>query len=524
MPKQRHFGERCDELSRDDFMGQRKGPWPQPAPDSPVGMAAEVLHPPEDDLKLWKRRTQRYYIRELVTKFPLALYNWFFQYRIDHLSDQEVAEMMTTSSYSKFLRKRTAAELRDTIFHERLAFADDVGYLISDFTTMKRVKPKPGMYAAPTVSLFAPKPGSKDYECLAIAIGHQEGADWRYVVLMPGDEDAWMLAKYFVIQGASHMICLSGHPASHFPYDTVNAVTVTALPKDHTLFRLLEPHLPLHLSVDHSVLQGRASIVSQSHRPIYSPFVGTNDNVRALVPTGYRGCDAPQELSRDPGCLQRQNYRKWSYPKDGGQIPSDYGRVLRAYYATVRRFVVKVVNHIATIADEGQRGLELHFIRHWADYIEQWLPGFPDEDSVLVDGDAADRFPNLTTAVTTYIWAVAVAHSLEHATFHRLGPHQTSFRLRVPPPTSRQCKGYARWQLVYGWDIFKATLAFEMFFKPHVIYPLADVQYRFHEPALAKAAAEFRADLAATDQALAAEGVRVDRYIRHHQLSTSIQY
>lgn len=512
------------ELPRTDFLGLRQGPWPQPAPDSPMGMVAEVLHPLAEDVRHWNWTARINYIKALVTKFPLALYNWFIHNRIEHLSDAECARMLTTSSYSKFLRRRSASQLDDTIFRARLgAFDAQTEYLLTDFTTMTLIRPYPGIHVAPTISLCARARPGDACVLLAIAIGHQERADWKYVVLTPEDRNAWTLAKYFVIQGAGHMISLSGHPASHFPYDTVNAITVSAVPMRHTLFRLLEPHLPLHLAVDNAVLQGGHSIVSETRGEIYAPFAGCSDEVRKLVPTGYQGFPAPEALGGAP----IQNYRPWTYPRNAGDIPSDYGRVLSAYYATVRRFVQKAVAHIDRMrgTDEGEE--ERYYIGIWAWHISQWLPGFPDRETILAPDDARpdEPMPRLTDALTTYIWDVAVAHSLEHSTFNRLGPHRTSFRVRVPPPDSREAPAHARSEILSGWDIFKSTLAFEMFFKPHVVTRLLDAQYRFGSESLRAAADEFKADLLETERRLEQlEHIRIDDYIRVGEMSSSIQY
>jgi hypothetical protein len=528
-----HFRE-AHNLPRDRFLGGRLGPWPQPAADSPMGMAAEVLHPLDEDKKRWNRTTLVRYIFELVTKFPVALWHWWVRHdRIEHLGDGKVARMMTRSSYSKFLRPRRPAQLDQTIFRERLGpFDRNLRYLISDFTTMALIKPYRGIHVAPTVSLFS-QPRSrtrtgrrKPCRLMAIAIGHPVGADWRYVVLKPGDGAAWTLAKYFVIQGAGHMICLNGHPASHFPYDTVNAVTTSALPMDHTLFRLLKPHLDLHLAVDRAVLEGGNSIVSQTRGEFYAPFAGPGPEVRKLVPTGYAGFDPPHGIALAGTRRQPKNYGRWMYPtpKTAGRIPSDYGIVLRAYYATIRRFVAEVVAHMYAQRDSEVGCGEQHYIRLWADYIAPWLPGFPDGGRILAPVKGREPWSNLTDAVTTYIWDVAVAHSLEHATFHRLGPLLTSFRIRVPPPTAPGGEEVKRSKIVHGWDIFKATLAFHMFFKPHVIKKLIDVEYDFPCPALQDAVKRFHADLAATEQRLIRNKVNVARYIRYDELSSSIQY
>jgi hypothetical protein len=490
-----------------------------------MGMVAEVLHPATAQRVRWNWTTRMNYLKALLTKLPLAFYNWFVHYRIEHISDAECAGMLTNSSYSKFLRRYRAADLMETDFR---AHVDDRNparpYLISDFTPMREIEPHPGVFVAPTIVLYARDHDEAPWALHAISIGHRDGEAWKHVVLTPDDGAAWTLAKYFAIQGAGHMIALTGHPATHFPYDTVNAVTVSALPVRHTLFKLLKPHLDLHLAVDNAVLEGGHSIVSETRGEFYAPFAGPSDQVRKLVAVGYIGYPSAGAEYRSPP-KPGPNYLPWTYPTGAGDIPSTYGRFLAAYYATVRRFVSVVVAHIDDLA-EPLRGEELYYIRCWARYIAHWLPGFPDEDEILAPDPAApgERYPRLVTVLTTFVWDVAVAHSLEHCTFGKLGPHRTSFRVRVPPPDSAQAPAYARSEILSGWDMFKSTLAFEIFFKPHNITLLKDVHYGFESESLRAAAEQFRRELRQTEERLRKDRIDVDAYARLDEMACSIQY
>ena len=312
---------------------------------------------------------------------------------------------------------------------------------------------------------------------------------WKQVVVTPADSHAWVLAKYFALQGGAHIVALTGHPATHFPYDTVNAVTQSSVPMHHTLFQLLQPHLRLHLSVDHAVLEGGNSVVSESRGTFYAPFAGPSDSVRNLVAAGYLGY--PNRLStytrNEPSAT---GIPAWSYANAVHDVPSDYGSFLKAYHQSIRRFVRTVV---ATIHSEEEH----YYIRRWAQYIADWLPGFPNGEQIMERDAHGD--PKLVDAVTTYIWDVAIAHSLEHRSFGAIGPHRTSFRVRVPPPDSTGAPAYRRSQILSGWDMFKSTLAFEMFFKPHNVELLKDVRYAFTDPLLIAAASQFKTDLAATE-------------------------
>ena len=520
----RTFQQRAFPLPRSAFRYGRTGPWPQPAADQPMFMAAEVMHLPKAEQKHWNWTVRINYIKAMLTKLPLAFYNWFVHSRIDHATDAECAWMLTTTCYAKYLRRRTAEQLKGSDFETTLGrFDPQREYLISDFTTMQDLDPYPGIHVAPTVVLFGRAASGKGYELLAISIGHLEGNRWKHLVLTPADSHAWTLAKYYAIQGAAHMTSLSGHPATHFPYDTVNAITVSSIPTAHLLFKLLEPHLELHLAVDHAVLEGGDSIVSERHGEFYAPYACNGTNIRQLVPTGYIGYPNPlskYEPSNEPG----PNYKPWTYPKAAPDIPTDYGRFLAAYYETVRGYVREVVGQIAALGDSAQGAEQRYYIQRWAHYIAQVLPGFPDEHAILAPGSDGDPYPNLVAAVTTYIWDVGIAHGLEHNSYYKLGPHRTGFRVRIPPPASRQIPAFSRKDVLHGWDLFKSTLAFEMFFRPHIVTHLLDSQYNFDDPALRAAAERFKQALRATEQRLVDEGVNLDQYARLHELASSIQY
>lgn len=509
-------------LPREDFMFLREGPWPQPAPDHPMGMCAEVLHPWKSEVKDWDRTAGWNYKKALITKLPLAIYNWLVHVKIDEISDAFFQERMTTSTYSKYLKLRDADYVRKTRFADRVEdISDNKQYLTQDFSPIQDVEPYPGMYVAPTVTLFERDDADSPARVLAISIGHLAGDTWQHVVLTPEDVNAWKLAKYFVLQGAAHMVVLSGHPATHFPYDTVNAVTQSAMPMKHTVFKLLKPHLRLQLAVDHAVLEGGNSVVSESRGEFYAPFTAPGTEVRQLVAAGFLGY--PHELSKyDKSNHPSDAYPAWTYPMGPKDIPSPFGEFLKAYYATVKSYVRKVVKHVTDMAGTQQGEEEIYYIRCWAYYISQWLVGFPNQDHILDLDDNGD--PLLVSALTTFIWDVSIAHSLDHRAFGLLGPHHTPFRIHVPPPDGREAPEYDRRDITSGWDMFKSTLGFEMFFKPHNIQLLKDITYDFESESLRAAAERFQADLVDTEKRLIERGIDVQQYAPLDEIACSIQY
>ncbi len=396
-------------LGRDEFMYKRRGPWPQPAPDHPMFMAAEVLHPARAEKWDWKMTAGLNYLKALITKLPLACRNWFLNSRMEHISDEQFTAMLTANTYSKYMRRRTADYFDDSNFVERLGPLDPgKQYFSVDFTPVQDIETYPGIYVAPTITLFERSGERETAVPLAISIGNLVGDKWQHNVITPEDENAWRLSKYFVLQGGAHVVTLSGHPATHFPYDTINAVTQSSVPMKHTIFKLLKPHLRLQLAVNNAVLEGGNSVVSESKGTFYAPYSGTGTNVRQLVAAGFIGY--PHLLSKyQPSETPTDAYPRWYYPMGPRDIPSDFGRVLSAYYSTVQSFVRKVVAEIVAMENTDRGQEEIYYITEWARNIARWLPGFPNDKEIMKLDDNGD--PKLVCALTTFIWDVSVAHT-----------------------------------------------------------------------------------------------------------------
>lgn len=506
-------------LPKSDFMYERSGPWPQPAPDHPMAMAAEVLHLPRSENWDWTLHSGLNYMLTMLTKLPLAIKNAVWHGWVTDMGDDLFSQLLTTTIYSKYLKRPSVQQHSELV--AQLGADRGGDHFVMDFCPIQDIEPYPGMFVAPTLTLFVRDGERGLYRPLGISIGNLVGDTWKHVVLTPGDGDGWSLAKYFVLQGAGHVTTLAGHPATHFPYDTVNAITKSSVPMKHVLFKLLFPHLRLALAVDNAVLEGAHSVVSETHGAFYAPYVAPGSEVRQLVAAAYAGYPHPlskyaKNQPHDP------NFPAWTYPLEPREIPSDFGRVLTAYHRTIKGFVREVVAFILARSGTDQGDEELYYIRCWAHYIAQWLPGFPDGDKILQPDAHGETV--LVSAITTYIWDVSVAHSLDHNNFFGLTPRHTPFRMRVAPPTSRDVPGYDRKKILHGWDLFKSTLAFEMFFKPHNVALLENVDYGFDDPALQEAAARFIQSLRQTEQALIKDGVDVAKYVPLSKIATSIQY
>src|SRR5262249_36767027 len=77
---------------------------------------------------------------------------------------------------------------------------------------------------------------------------------------------AWNLAKIYALQGAAYHMLFVVHPALHFPMDSVNAITKTAVPHIHLLFQLLYPHTAYQLTLDNAVLEGPSLLSMKTRR------------------------------------------------------------------------------------------------------------------------------------------------------------------------------------------------------------------------------------------------------------------
>ena len=152
-------------------------------------------------------------------------------------------------------------------------------------------------------------------------------------MLKPEDSERWRLAKYYVLQGANHCMNLIEHARVHFPSDAINAVTATALPKSHIVFKLLNPHARLSLGVNNSVLEGAGSLINRTTWTIYSPFAAPGIEVRRLLPFAWHG-------KAGNGA-----YRPFVYPREPRDMPTRYGVFLRKYYDVIYEFVSNEIRH-----------------------------------------------------------------------------------------------------------------------------------------------------------------------------------
>jgi hypothetical protein len=499
--------------SQDDFMFGRKGPWPQPSPSHPLGQAPAVVHLPRSEQLDWDLHIGSRYLRTLFWYSPVAAVKTAEHPCLAEIDDTTFDRLLTTGIYTKFLTPLARFALRDGLQQvlerspamkeppgpdPRDVFADlmhddGASYYVVDLTPIKSVRPYAGMYVAPTLSLVRKDQKNAPGRVLAIYIND--------LVLQPSDGAAWQLAKYFVLQAAAYGILFTIHPNIHFPYDPINAITVSALPTEHILFKLLSPHLRFSLALDNAVLESPGSVISNYRANPYDPFTARmKDGLSALFNAGYAGI---------PG---NPAYPPYTYAFAPKEFDSDYSTFLSAYYAPFQRFAREVLS--PKNLSPGDR-----YATRWANYIHNWIPSFPDGDEIWIGHRLAD-------AVAGFMWDVSVGHASDHGVFtSNILPTQYCFRLRLPPPASKQIRDFDRRHLSKPIDLFKTFLCTKIFFQPTNVTLLIDTEYAFNadvEPDLIAAQNQFHQDLRDTQARLREEGIPI--YMPLEKIARSIQY
>jgi hypothetical protein len=482
--------------TQNDYLYRRLGPWPQPSPDHPHGKAPAVVHIPPSEQRRWNRRIGRRYVIDLLTRWPKAAWLSITRPTYDDLSNEGFEALLTEGIYTRFL-----CPTLDPIDEERFApllaeAGDDTVFFKMDFSPIADVKPLPGMYVAASVVLVR-RDGDGPLKVVGI---------WINDLLLRPSDPAYHRAKYFVMQGAAYGILFTVHPNLHFPFDSVNAITKTAVPVRHPLFRLLEPHLDYQLALNNAVLNMPGTVIAENPKVPYAPFTArATDGLMAFFTAGYAGIEG------------NSAYPPYDYVERPHRTEGLYSAFLDAYYPPFLAFAKKVCQHI----DRGDP-----IVVDWARYIRQWIPGFGGvrkaERCRDLDFDIFDRPDRLPEVLAGFLWDVTVAHATDHQTFgHDIGVYQHCLRLRVPPPSS-PTDTCAQGDLVWRRDLFRAHLAEMMFFIPRTLQSLMTVEYRFEQPELCEAARQFKEDLRAVEASLDAKGI--PHYMGLYEFSASIQY
>jgi hypothetical protein len=509
-----------------DFLYGANGPWPAtPGNENACKVAPEVLMTgphciPEPEVKEWRATLGNYYSGENFLKFsgdaidyashllniPIGVLRraeimfdlgawyesgepWDFGDQkglYPALSDSTFAEMIAHGLLSKLMSRVDSSELASfpgVVNDETLEFWK------CDLTQMKVVRsPNAGEFVAPTVVLMSrsrsPAAGGEyDFRVEGIRIFAQSVRGGPYdqmALLQPGDGKAWQLAKYFALQGALVRVNLIDHPMVHFPFDAINAITKSVLPKSNRVLQLLLPHLLLSLMVDNAVLEGKHSLLNRTASFPYSPYPAAGEEIRKVFPYYWFGSEPPGN-----------SFPRYEFATEPRDIPSKYGSFINGYYEPILTFTKGVV---ASIPDS-----DWDAISFWADRVASWVPGFPNGQAIYKNGELLAR------TCAAIIWNGAIVHTADHWLMHDMfqREHPTPYILREPPlmaPTRGVDPDY-RPAVMLIRDAIPARLCDEFFFLPHSTTRLSDFKYDFSID-LGPVIAKFKQQMIAVDQQL----------------------
>lgn len=455
--------ESQQEAPPDQFLYGRKGPWPQPSPSHPLQEAAEVLNIPPIESLVWNSTVGKRLL-EMQQGYPgFAANAAILDQDLPIPGDDLFNQLMLNTAYSRFMKP---ASVTDRAYLDDSAGATKVWKF--DFSAMRLVKPLEGLYCAAVFCLFV-QDASGQRRCNKIVFRGDTAS--QNVPIGPSDPVAvWNLAKVFALQGAAYHMLFVVHPALHFPMDSVNAITKTAVPYTHPLFQAIHPHTSYTLALDNAVLEGPESVVNNNAQGTwFDPLMGNAYNLKLLFGAGYAGLD---------DAWYGDAYPAYDYMKPQMGFDSDYGRWLAAYFPPFQSFGKAVAKAILT-----KHAQDIYVIR-WARYNASYIKGFPDEHAIL-DMDC------LAQVVAIYMWNVTVSHGGDHYSFGRNVPAAYKFlRIRHRPPTiaPQPVAINTVSDVCSGDDLYRAEMAQQMFFGPHAMLPnLFDTLYPFTDKALFQA-------------------------------------
>jgi hypothetical protein len=469
------------ETNPKDYLHGRKGPWPQPCPVHPFGEAPAVIHLPLSEWIDWWAFIGSRYVATLGYT-PFAYLQGLLKPGLSEVSDGEFQEMLQGSMLSKFITPKLDSEDRKN-FYQFLNQEDR--FFIVDLQCIRVVKTFKGIFASATKTLLK-EVAPKKFKVVAVYVAKTDE------VFTPKDGDAWELAKYFVLQGGAMGATLVVHPLLHFPYDSVNAITKTALPKNHILFKLLYPHLRFTLPLENAVLNFKSSLLEAREWMSYAPYPGPAAGLRDLLVEGYRGIKG------------NASYPAFKFPMEPPKIYSSYGTWLEGYHREIYNFTKKVLAKVPKN--------DIHVLK-WAKYVAQEVPGFPNEKEIF-QGD------NFVKAVSMYLWTITVAHSADHYNYGRMDIRKIPMRIRQEPPY-RGIKMKDRSKLTKFWDYGKYEMARVLFFKANEVTHLIKTEYKFKEPSLQEEVKNFKKRLERFDKTCQEQGIQ---FMPLDKIAASIQY
>lgn len=481
MKKRRNdINQEYPETPASEYMYDRAGPWPQPSPGHPFGVCSAVIHLPWQEQWDWNLEVGLRYARNLMFDWPEAL-KVAQTTTLEPVSEAECAKFFEQSLFAKMLNPKL--DEPDKVVFEKFLQGNQKGqFLKVDLAPVKFVQTYKGMYASPSVGLFNRPNKNSPLDLIAIYVNEK--------VFTKKDGASWELAKHYLIQGASIVGTLLTHPLLHFPFDAINAITKTALPKNHILHKLLIPHCRFTLPLENAVLQSDSSILKNWRGQVYGCYPGPSEGLYDQFMAGYRGL------------VDNSSYPGYEFPLTPPKVYSKYGDLQDAYFEVIHNYVKDVMSYLPE---------DDIYVEQWTNYVCQFTPGIQNAEQLIKSGQ-------VTNLVAMFIWDVSVAHSLDHETFGNLPLNKVSMRLRVPPPTGN-AEEDSQTPLVKPIDTFKFEMAMKMFYRPTNVTYLKDVNYNFADNRLIALNNEFLENLRRVDAEV--EGYR---YIDLDCIAASVQY
>lgn len=479
----------------DDYLYAENGPWPKVNSLVPE-LPAMVKKVPKAHLEDFRVNVVSHYLKTLKSgRIKIILKMLAGDHKLKPESDRLFAEQLFYGTFSKLLTPVCAEDTADfpgILDPQDLVDSnDEPKYLKIDTQSMNRVDALHGIYSAPSVTLFKRERGNSG-TALAIKING--------LVLTSEDKNAWELSKYFVLQGALCVITLVTHPRLHFPMDAISAISLTALPKQHLLFKLIAPHTRIQLAINQAVSLLPYSVAHNNQFLPYTPYPGWGNIPIIEEARGWTG----HMTDAFSGIAGNRCYPAYTYLLRPEKVWSDFDDFLRGYYNVIFDFVSAVLANI----DRDDPA-----VTYWSNAIAAWVTGFPDHQHIREDD-------TLARVVASFIWDVTVAHSADHGAMGYYRQNIFALRLRKPAPTRKDMPPVNRRKLVTFGDTLRNRLCFEMYFgPPRGSGHLYDTWYGFDVPELDQLNKKFLHDLQSVDEELTGR-----RFIKLKDIAGSINF
>ena len=137
----------------EDYLYERKGPWPQPSPDHPFKEAPAVFNIPKEESRAFTWNVTLRYAFSVLFKWPGALWYSLRNRGMRQVSDQEMGSIITGSLFSKMLNP-VLDPIDKEIFAEVLRGKNLDEVLKFDMSPMAYIdKTYDGLHAQPSVTL-----------------------------------------------------------------------------------------------------------------------------------------------------------------------------------------------------------------------------------------------------------------------------------------------------------------------------------------------------------------------------------